>query len=499
MKLAAVDLGASGGRVLMGQLAEGGAGTQLTMEEVHRFPHGPLYIPHDGGRRLHWDVPLLWNEILTGLRKCGQRYGRLDSIGVDAWGVDFALLDRNGALLSNPVAYRDSYTDGMVEKVCERVGRDELFRRTGLQFMQINSLFQLVALKEQDWPALPLADRFLMMPDLFHYWLSGTKSVEYTIGSTSQMVGAETRDWDVELLQQVGLSPSLLPPLVAPGTNLGSLRASVAEEIGLPTDVSIICPPGHDTAAAVVATPGEGHDWAFLSAGTWCLFGAEVHSPRLDPSVLEAGFGNEGGVQNTHRLLRNITGLWLVQECRRFWASEGKEYTYAELAQLAAEARPFTAMIDPDHPVFSQPTRMPHAIAEYCGRTGQQRPASVGEVVRTALEGIALTIKLRWEQLQRMLGRELRVLHIVGGGTQNTLLCQLVANALGCPVLAGPTEATAMGNALVQAVGHGALDYAEARKVVRRSGELREYLPHDTAAWQDAYGRFVQLCHPEFR
>lgn len=499
MKLAAVDLGASGGRVLMGRLAEGAAGARLTMEEVHRFPHGPLYLPHDCGRTLHWDVPYLWGEILSGLRKCGQRYGTPESIGVDTWGVDFGLLDRNGALLSNPIAYRDSSTDGMVEKVCERVGREELFRRTGLQFMQFNSLFQLMALTERAWPALPLADRFLMMPDLFHYWLCGAKCVEYTIGSTSQMVGAQSRDWDLELLEKLGIPHSFLPPIVQPGTNLGSLRPAVAEEIGLPTHVSVICPPGHDTAAAVVATPGEGRDWAFLSAGTWCLFGAEVQEPRLDPTVLETGFGNEGGVQGTHRLLRNITGLWLVQECRRFWASEGTEYAYAELAQQASEARPFVALIDPDHPAFSQPTRMPHAIADYCGRTGQERPTTVGEIVRVALEGIALTVRLRWEQLQRMLGRELRVLHIVGGGTQNTLLCQLVADALGCTVLAGPTEATAMGNALVQAIGHGALDYREARQVVRRSSELREYRPRETAAWEEAYGRFRQICHPDLR
>lgn len=499
MKLAAVDLGASGGRVLVGHLGSAGGGERLTMEEVHRFPHGPTYLPHDGGRTLHWDVPHLWNEILTGLRKCGQQHGRPDSIGVDTWGVDFALLDRNGALLSNPIAYRDSYTDGIVEKACERISREELFRRTGLQFMQINSLFQLLALRERDAPALALADRFLMMPDLFHYWLSGTKCVEYTIGSTSQMVGVRSRDWDVELLEQVGVPHHFLPQIVQPGTNLGKLRADVAAEVGLPTDVSIICPPGHDTAAAVVATPGEGRDWAFLSAGTWCLFGAEVQEPRLDLSVLEAGFGNEGGVQGTLRLLRNITGLWLIQECRRNWTAEGQDYSYAELARLAAEARPFVAYIDPDHAAFSQPTRMPKAICDYCERTGQASPDGVGEIVRVALEGIALTVRLRWDQLQRMLGRELRVLHLVGGGTQNSLLCQLVANAIGCPVLAGPTEATAMGNALVQAIGHGALDYPEARQVVRRSTDLQEYQPQERGAWEEAYDRFLTQCHPAYR
>jgi rhamnulokinase len=495
MKLAAIDLGASGGRALVGTLRQGSAGQRLEMEELHRFPHGPLYVPHDQGHTLHWDALHLWNEIQIGLRKCGQRHRDLASVGVDTWGVDFGLLDKTGSLLANPVAYRDSYTNGMVEMACRRVGREELFRRTGLQFMQFNSLFQLLALSERNWPALPLVERFLMMPDLFHYWLSGNKAVEYTNGSTSQMVGAESRKWDRDLLAQVGVPSGFLPPMVEAGTKLGTLRATVAQETGLSTDVAVICPATHDTASAVVATPGQGNDWAFLSAGTWCLFGAEVDRPYLDPSVLEAGFGNEGGVRGTIRLLRNITGLWLVQECRRFWASEGREYSYAELAQAAAEARSFVALIDPDDAAFVQPTRMPHTIAEFCTRTEQRPPESTGEFVRSALEGIALTVRHRWEQLQRMLGREFRVLHIVGGGTQNTLLCQLIADALGCPVLAGPTEATAMGNALVQAVGHDAIDYTEARAVVRRSVELIEYQPRETGAWDEAYGRFKAKFH----
>jgi rhamnulokinase len=492
MKLAAVDLGASGGRTLLANLSQGRVGLSLQMQEIHRFPHGQLAVPIDGGQMLHWDVLHLWSEIQTGLRKCGHEHGTPDSIGVDTWGVDFGLLDRDGALLSNPVGYRDSYTNGMVELACERFGRDELFRRTGLQFMPFNSLFQLLARKERNWPPLPLVDTFLMMPDLFHYWLCGARSVEYTNGSTSQMVGAESREWDRALLETVGLPHSFLPPLVQPGTRLGTLRAEVAVETGLPASVPVICPPTHDTASAVVATPGEGTDWAFLSAGTWCLFGAEVDRPYLDPSVLEAGFGNEGGVRGTIRLLRNITGLWLVQECRRHWQREGHDYSYAELAHLAAEARPFVAYVNPDDPSFSQPTRMPDAIAQYCLRSGQAAPQSTGEFVRVSLEGIALTVRHRWEQLQSMLGRKFSVLHIVGGGTQNTLLCQFIADALGKPVLAGPVEATAMGNALVQAIGHGALDYAEARAVVRRSSPLVEYLPHETAAWDEAYAQFLE-------
>jgi rhamnulokinase len=491
MKLAAIDLGASGGRTLVGILADGPTGTTLEMEEVHRFPHSPVYVPTDRGRTLYWDAMLLWTEALAGLRRAGQACGPLDSIGVDAWGVDFGLLDRHGSLLGDPVCYRDARTEGMVERAGREVGLPEIFRRTGLQFMPLNSLYQLMGMAAQDSPLLSLADRLLFIPDLFHYWLCGNKSAEYTIASTSQMVDATTRDWDRELLDRLDLPHSFLPPLAQPGTKLGTLRPSVAEETGLSADVPVICPATHDTASAVVATPGQGDDWAFLSAGTWCLFGAEVTRPYLDPSVLEAGFGNEGGAEGTLRLLRNITGLWLVQECRRFWRGEGTDLDYADLALLAADARPFVALIDPDDPAFAQPTRMPHAIAEYCARTGQGAPQSVGEFVRAALEGIALTVRLRWDQLQRILGRELRVLHVVGGGTQNTLLCQFVADALGKPVLAGPTEATAIGNALVQAVGHGALDYAEARAVVRRSIQLKEYQPRAASAWEEAYGRFL--------
>lgn len=491
MKLLAVDMGASGGRALVGTLSDRASGTTLEMEEVHRFPHSPVYLPNDQGRTLYWDAVLLWNEILTGLRKTGQTHGRPDSVGVDTWGVDFALLDRQGALLSDPVAYRDARTEGMVELAYRKIGRDEIFRRTGLQFMALNTLYQLMGMVSQQSPILPLADRLLMMPDLFHYWLCGSKSGEYTNASTSQMVGARARDWDRDLLAQVGVPASFLPPIVQPGTRLGTLRPLVAEETGLPADVPVICPATHDTASAVVATPGSGDDWAFLSAGTWCLFGAEVPEPYLDPSVLEAGFSNEGGVRGTVRLLRNITGLWLVQECRRHWQTEGKDYSYAELAQAAAESRPFIALIDPDDAAFAQPTRMPQAIAEYCRRTGQTGPSSIGEFVRVCLEGIALTTRRRWEQLQQILGRRFGSLNIVGGGTQNTLLCQFIADALGRPVLAGPTEATAMGNALVQAIGLGEMDYTEAREVVRRSTVMREYQPQNAAAWEDAYGRYI--------
>jgi len=489
MRVAAVDLGASGGRVLAARLADG----RLTLEEAHRFPHAGVYLPHDGGRRLHWDVLRMWEEVLGGLRAAGHAHGAPASVGVDTWGVDFALLDREGALLANPVAYRDGRTAGMVEAACAHVSREEFFQRTGIQFMELNTVFQLLGLQREQPHLLPLADRLLMMPDLFHYWLCGSKTNEFTNASTSQMVHAGTRDWDRELLARLGLPDGFLPEIVEPGTRLGTLRPEVAAEAGLGAGVAVICPATHDTASAVVATPGHGEDWAFLSAGTWCLFGAEVARPHLASEVLAGGFGNEGGVRGTSRLLRNITGLWLVQECRRAWRADGHDHGWAELTALAAAAPPFRALVDPDDAAFVHPTRMPEAIAEYCRRTGQPAPETPGEFVRAALEGIALTVRLRWEQLQGILGRRLRVLHVVGGGTRNELLCQLVADAIGAPVLAGPDEATGMGNALVQAIGLGAADYDEARAIVRRSVALREYAPRDAGAWDDAYGRFAAL------
>jgi rhamnulokinase len=490
MKLAAVDLGASGGRVLLGTLGGSGNG-KLEMEEVHRFPHGPLFVPTDFGQTLYWNVFTLWQEVLVGLRKVSANHGRVDSVGVDTWGDDFALLDRNGSLLGCPVCYRDPRTDGMIALAFERVGQAEIFARTGMQFMTPNSLYHMMGLMAQGSPLLDTSSHFLMMPDLFHYWLCGSKTGEYTNASITQMLNATTRDWDHELLESLGVPSGALPTLNQPGARLGTLRPSVADETGLGADTPVICPATHDTAAAVVATPGSGSDWAFLSAGTWCLFGAEVDRPYLEPSVLQAGFGNEGGVRGTIRLLRNITGLWLVQECRRFWASEGAEPSYAELTREAAEAKPFVALLDPDAPEFAQPSRMPHTIGAYCARQGQSVPANRGEFVRVCLESIALTVRLRWDQLCAILGRQLAVLHIVGGGTQNRLLCQFIANAIDRPVLAGPVEATAIGNALTQLVGHGELDYSGARELVRRSIELEEYVPTDRNAWADAYGRYL--------
>ena len=486
MKLLAVDLGASGGRALVGELLDGGS---MRLEEVHRFPHAPVYLPHDAGRTLHWDIPLLWAEVLTGLRQAALAGHDIRSIGLDTWGVDFALIDREGHLMGDPVAYRDGRTAGMVDLACSRVPREEIFRRTGLQFMELNTLYQLLGLQAQNLPWLVMADRLLMMPDLFHYWLCGSKSVEFTNASTTQFVNASTREWDRELLARLGLPDHFLPDLVQAGTPLGGLRPWLAEETGLSPSVQVVCPATHDTASAVIATPGVGEDWAFLSAGTWCLFGAEVRQPYLTPDVLADGFGNEGGAAGTTRLLRNITGLWLVQECRRTWKEEGRDLAFSDLAGMAEKSRPFLAILDPDDPRFVQPSRMPATIAGYCRATGQSVPETPGEFVRVCLEGIALAVRRRWEQLQRILGRQLRVLHVVGGGSRNRLLCRFLADCLGVPVLTGPAEATAMGNLLCQAVGMGALRYYEVRVVARASIDLEEFLPGERGPWDEAMAR----------
>ncbi len=490
LKLVAVDLGASGGRVLTGILSGGKNGLGLELTEAHRFDNLPVYIPHDTGRTLHWDAPSLWREILTGVRSSVGRHGRPASIGVDTWGVDYALLDEHGRLVELPIAYRDARTTGVLPSAFARVPRAEIFARTGLQFMELNTLFQLFAATRDDPGSLRRAQCLLLMPDLFHYWLCGSRTIEATNASTTQFVSATEGGWDRDLLRRMAVPDHFLPEIVPAATDCGPLRPSVADETGCGDGVRIICPPTHDTASAVVATPGQGSDWAFLSTGTWCLFGAEVAQPYLDPSVLDAGFSNEGGVRGTTRLLRNITGLWLVQECRRYWRERGDEFTWAQLAALAEGAQPHVACIDPDDAAFAHPGPMPDRIVEYCRRSGQTVPNGAGEIVRTALEGIALTVRRRWDELQSILGRRLRVLHMVGGGTQNRLLCRLVAEAIRAPVIVGPTEATAMGNILGQAVGLELIDFAEARLVVRRSCELLQYDPAGGSGWDDAYARF---------
>jgi len=484
-KILAFDLGAESGRGLVGAFD----GERLGLDVVHRFANGAVQTLDT----LHWDVLRLWSEMLAGLRKAGAEHRDLASVGIDTWGVDFALLGRGGALLGNSRHYRDPHTEGTMEAAFELVPRAEIFRQTGIQFMRFNSLFQLLALKRDRSPLLDAAETMLFIPDLFHYWLTGIKANEYTDASTSQLIDAHTRGWSIDLVRRFGFPDRILGTLVPPGTVLGPLRPSVATQVGV-AGLPVIAPATHDTAAAVAAVPATGDSWAYISSGTWSLMGVETRQPLTDDRALRVNFTNEGGVGGTIRLLKNIMGLWLVQECRRAWQHAGKDYSYEELMRRAESARPFLSVVDPDDATFLLPASMPAAIADCCRKTRQEVPEEPGAVVRCALEALALRYRYVLERLEELVGKRLGAIHVVGGGSQNTLLCQLTADACNRPVVAGPVEATAIGNVLVQMIGLRMIgSLAEGRAIVRRSFDVKTYEPVQPDRWLAPYERFLSL------
>jgi len=484
-KLLAFDLGAESGRGVLGLFD----GQRLRLEQVHRFPNGPVRTLDT----LHWDVLRLHSEILAGLRKAGADLGGVDSVGIDTWGVDFALLGRGGTLLGNPRHYRDPHTETILDQAFARLPRSEVFRQTGIQFMRFNTLFQLLALARDHSPLLDSAETLLLMPDLFHYFLTGIKVNEYTNASTTQMLDPMARSWAYGLVEAFGLPRRILGTIVQPGTILGPLLATVASDTGL-SPIPVIAPGTHDTASAFAAVPARASSWACISSGTWSLMGAEIALPLVSEQVLQHNFTNEGGVAGTIRFLKNIMGLWLVQECRRAWERAGKTYTYEDLVRLAEVAPPLASLVDPDHASFMLPPSMPQALADFCTGTGQPAPVEPGAVVRCALESLALKYRCVLARLEELLGTRLDTIHIVGGGSQNTILCQLTADACNRPVVAGPVEATAIGNVLVQALGLGLVgSLAEAREVVRQSFDVRCFEPREPQRWEEAYGRFNEL------
>ncbi|MCD6519762.1 MAG: rhamnulokinase [Anaerolineae bacterium] len=483
----AFDLGAESGRAVLGRFD----GEKLTLETLHRFPNGPIKL----FQSLYWDVLRLFNEIKAGLAIYKREYGKeqLAGVGLDTWGVDFGLLNKNDELLSNPHNYRDPRTEGMVQEAFARVPREEIFRYTGIQFMEINTLYQLLSMKLQNDPILEQAETLLMMPDLFNFWLTGVKACELSEATTSQLYDPRQKDWAYPLIEKLGLPKHIFQKIIPPGTILGPLHSTIAQEIGL-EGVSVIAPACHDTGSAVAAVPAQSENFAYISSGTWSLMGIESPEPIITEESLAFNFTNEGGVFGTIRFLKNIMGLWLVQECRRTWAQEGEELSYAELTELAAQAPAFGPLIEPDSTEFLRPGNMPERIRQFCARTGQAQPKSKGEIVRCALESLAL--KYRWvlEKLELMLGKEIGTIHVVGGGSQNWLLCQLTADATQRPVVAGPVEATSTGNILMQAIAHGEVgSLAEAREIVRRSFELITYEPHGGDGWEEAYRRFLKI------
>ena len=484
----AVDLGAESGRTIVGTLDD----DRLSLTETHRFANGPVQLS-DG---LHWDILRLWSDTKTGIGISSAKFNKnIDSIGLDTWGVDFALLDREGALLSNPFHYRDARTDGMLEEAFKRMPRGDIFTNTGIQFLQINTLYQLLAMALSHSPLFDIAKTFVTIPDLFNYWLSGEITNEFTNATTTQCLDPRKRDWATPLLDIMEIPSYLFKPITDSGTQIGVLVPRVAEEISA-SGVRIVVPACHDTGSAVVAVPAHAgnQDFAWISSGTWSIMGAEVRKPCLNDRALEYNFTNEGGVFGTWRLAKNIMGLWLVQECKRMWAHLGENLSYDELTKLASASKPFLVVIDPDDERFLHPGNMPEQIQKYCMDTNQTVPQTKGEMIRAALEGIAL--KYRWvlERLEELIGKHLEPIHIIGGGIKNRLLNQLTADATGRTVISGPVEATAIGNILMQAIGLGHLgSLAEARGIVNASFTPEVYEPQQIADWDEAYSRLQTM------
>ena len=487
----AVDIGASSGRHVAGLFD----GQLLKLAEIYRFENGP--VPLAG--QLHWDLLAQWMHVVRGLRAAKVAApGEIASVGVDTWGVDFGLLGRGDCLLGNPVHYRDPRTDGLLQRAFAVVPREEIFAQTGLQFMQFNTLYQLWAMRLAHSPLLECAERLLMMPDLFHWLLTGAKVNELTNATTTQFFDPQKQDWARPLLKNFDLPAGILGEVAPPGTSLGYFRPQVAEETGL-AHAKVVLPGTHDTASAVMAVPAVGEmaerpNWCYISSGTWSLMGAEVQRPVINDRCLSLNFTNEGGVGGTTRLLKNIAGLWLVQECRRVWNLDAKDYSWDDLNRMAAAAEPLSSLIDPDDATFLAPTNMPEAIRDYCKRTRQAIPEDDGSVIRCALESLALRYRQVLAWLEQLVGGTIDTIHVVGGGSQNRQLCQATADACQRVVLAGPVEATAIGNVLVQAIAAGDIgSIREAREVVRRSFPVDRYEPKNSANWDSAYEAFRKL------
>jgi rhamnulokinase len=482
----AVDLGAESGRVMAGLWN----GKKLKLEEINRFPNGAVAL----GETIRWDVMRLWAEIQNGLALAGKKYGKqIVSVGADTWGVDFVLLNQQDEILGQPYHYRDARTRGALERTFKKVPRAEIFAQSGLQFMELNSLYQLLAWKEHSPDLLDAADTLLFMPDFLHWAMCGAKRAEFTIASTSQFVHPIHRNWSLPLLKKLGLPTHFLPKIVPPGSELGSLRKSLAERTGL-TGVKVVAPPSHDTASAVAGVPTANTgkaNWAYISSGTWSLMGVETKQAVLSPRALELNMTNEGGIDGTYRLLKNIMGLWLVQQCKRSFEAAGRKYEYAQLAAMAAKAKPFRSIINLNDPRFLNPPDMPKAIQNFCRETKQPVPRTEAELVRCCYESLALKYREVLSSLEELTGEQIEVIHIVGGGSQSQLLNQFAADACQRPVVTGPVEATAMGNLLTQVRADGELDsLSEMRDVVRASSQVKHYEP---MACNEVASRFAEL------
>ena len=483
-RVLAFDFGASSGRAILGTYD----GEQLHLEEIHRFTNDPV----DVCGVFHWDVLRLFHEIKQGITKAVHA-GGFDAIGIDTWGVDFGLIDKKGRLLNNPVHYRDTRTVGMMDKVFEVIPKEELYGRTGIQFVPYNSIFQLAYLQMNEPETLAMADKVLLMPDLFAYLLTGEIKAEYSVVSTTQCLDPKTGDWAYDLLDKLQLPRSLFPPIIDAGATYGMLSDTICEELGAPK-VPVVAVCTHDTASAVVAVPSSEKDFIFISCGTWSLFGTELEAPVINDTSFHFNVTNEGGYNRTTRFLKNIMGLWLIQESRRQWIREGYNVSYADLEREALEVEPFKCFINPDDDSFVSPGNLPRRVQEFCQRTGQYVPQTRGEIMRCIYESLAMKYRYTHHAVSAVTGLTYNTIHMIGGGTKDRLLCQMAADACNTNVIAGPIEATAAGNIAVQMIALGEIrDLAHARQVIAASEQPKFYKPENAAAYDEAYARFEKL------
>jgi rhamnulokinase len=486
LNMLAFDFGASSGRGLLGRFN----GSRLEVEEIHRFSNDPV----DVAGHTYWDVLRLYWEMQQGLLKfANSKQGSVASIGIDTWGVDFGLLDKSGNLLGNPYHYRDVRTEGMFEEAFKRVPKEEIFNRTGIAFQKFNTLYQILSMQLNSPEVLERASTMLFMPDLLTYFLTGEKKTEFTEATTSQMLDAATGKWSRELLKELGIPDHFLTEIDYPGEVRGKVKGNIADFLGI-DQAPVIAVATHDTGSAVAAVPALEGNYAFLSSGTWSLMGVVVDKPIVNEYTLKWNYTNEGCVGGKYRLLKNIMGMWIFNECKREWDRRGEVHSFRELDQMAEKSTPFLAFIDPDNDLFYNAGNMPEKVQKYCQQTGQTVPQTKGEIVRCIFESLALKYRWSFEKLEEILGHSLDVLHMVGGGIKNKMVNQYTANVLKKPVICGPIEATAIGNLMVQAMALGEVrDQEEIRQVVKDSFPTEDYLPKDTDAWDDAYERYLKI------
>jgi len=489
-KFLAFDIGASSGRAIMGILDN----NKLSLREIYRFPNSGVKI----GKSYFWNLLRIYTEIIKGMKRYVKRYGKsIDGIGIDTWGVDFVLLDKNDELVGSSHHYRDDRTKGMLNQMFEKVSKEEIFNITGIQFMEINTSTQLFSMILSQSPQLSISKSFLMIPDYLNYLLTGKKRSEYTIATTSQLINAQTQNWSQTLVEKLGLDINFFKEIIYPGTILGKTREYIANDVGLKKDIDVITTACHDSASAIAAVPVNSSEynrgeWAYLSSGTWSLLGVELDNPIINKKTLEFNITNEGGVENTIRFLKNVTGLWLIQECKKIWEKEMSDLLWKDIVSKASEAEPFQSFINPDDSQFHHPSNMVHTIQEYCQKKNQYIPKTIGEISRTIFESLAFRYRQIIEILENILRKKIKILFIIGGGSSNRLLNQFTANSLKIPIKVGPVEATAVGNILLQAKAlNNDISLDKIREIVRNSFPIKKFLPKNSKTWNKEYVNYL--------